>query len=40
MSDHLNELTGRKIFNNKLPTVIDANAVNDFFFNLGPSILH
>ena len=35
--DHLIELTGHKTRNNKLPTDIDANAVNDFFINLGPS---
>ena len=35
--NHLNELTGRKICDNKLPADIDANAVNEFFINLGPS---
>ena len=39
MWDHFNELTGRKTCSIKLPTDIDANAVNDFFINLGPSII-
>ena len=34
MRYHFYELTGRKICNNKLPTDLVANAVNDFFSNL------
>ena len=39
MWDHLNELIGCETCNNKLPTDLNANAVNGFFINLGPSIV-